>query len=554
MPEPSTSTAGRSSRFWYLIDVPTFADSNGDGIGDLPGVCLALDYLAWIGVDVIWLLPFYPSPRMDNGYDVIQHDAVDPRFGTLDDLRQLCHQAHRRGIRIVIDLVFNHTSDRHPWFREASAAPDSPLHDRYVWTDSPASFPPQEPVFPGDERTIWTYVPAVGQFYLHNFLSNEPELNPAAPEVRAEFHRIGAYWLDQGVDGFRIDAAPFLGSRLKPGAPDSRAIVTDIETALHARHPDLILALEADLDPPDLPSYMHSPAGWPRQLFNFQISQHLFAALGSGKAAPLVRAIERSAVAAQPDVWINFPRNADEMSLSRLTPEDRIGVWQRYAPRPDMRIYGRGIRRRLGSLLEGDSRQIRLVHSLIASLPGDPLIVAGDELGVPDDLSLPGRYATRTPMQWGPLARLGLAPDMTSTTLLIPDRQREALVPHRARPVAIPDAEPLLTWMHELAHARRTWSGRGRGCDEEGFVNGITANDHVLIHGRTTGAGPMVFAQNCSSLTQRAVVPRTQLASPVFGQANVCSAPDGTTLELPAYGFAWMPAAPPEHPTALDPG
>ena len=386
---------------FYSLDVETFFDSDGDGCGDFEGLSRRLDYLESLGVDVLWLSPFHPSPNRDDGYDIVDYYDVDPRYGTLGDFVEFMHEANGRGIRVVIDLVVNHTSDRHPWFREALKGPDSPFHDWYVWSKKRPPDWRSGMVFPGVQKETWSYVRQVGKYYFHRFYDFEPDLNMDNPQVRDEIRRIMGFWLELGVAGFRLDAVPFVIEKPSPVGgrkPLEFAYLREMREFLQWRVGDAILLGEANVIPRETAAYFGEGNGL-HMMFNFWVNQHLFYALASGDARPLAKALRATDRLNSDSQWAHFLRNHDELDLGRLTEEQRTVVFDRFGPDPSMQLYDRGIRRRLAPML-GDPRLIELAHSLMLSLPGTPVLRYGEEIGMGDNLALSERNAVRTPMQW----------------------------------------------------------------------------------------------------------------------------------------------------------
>ncbi|WP_459616562.1 alpha-amylase family protein [Bordetella sp. 2513F-2] len=385
----------------YQADPATFQDSDGDGMGDLRGVMQRLPYLRGLGVTCLWLTPFYRSPFRDGGYDVSDYLSVDPRYGSLADMAELLEAADRHGIRVMIDLVVQHTSDQHPWFQEARRSRSSPYRDYYVWADTDDEPTEVKPIFPTVEDGVWAWDEEAGQYYRHTFYRHEPDLNLANPRVREEVERIMGFWLRLGVAGFRVDAASHMIERSR--AADSRDngfwLLDSLRRHLNSRRADAVLFGEVDVPPHEYADYF----GDGRRLSlvsNFWLNNHLYLALARCSAEPLARALREQPCApagAQYAVWV---RNHDELDLERLTEDERKEVMDAFAPDPDMRIYGRGIRRRLPPMLEGNHERVALTHAVVMSLPGVAILRYGDELGMGDDLNLPERHAVRTAMQW----------------------------------------------------------------------------------------------------------------------------------------------------------
>lgn len=387
---------------FYALDVRTFLDANGDGIGDFEGLSRSLGYLSGLGVTALWLLPFQPSPRRDDGYDISNYYDVDPALGTLGDFVDFTQEAKKNGIRVLIDLVVNHTSDQHPWFKSACKGPGAPKHDWYTWSKRKPKDADQGVVFPGDQRTTWSYHPKAKAYYFHRFYSFQPDLNVSNPQVLVEIQRIAGFWLQLGVSGFRVDAVPFLIQREGPRGPhpEQFEILQELRRFLQWRTGDAILLAEANVAPSQDQAYFGDEADRMHMLFNFQVNQALFHALATGDPALLCRALEKTRLDQEMSQWANFLRNHDELDLGRLSDAQREQVFEVFGPEKSMQLYERGIRRRLAPMLSGDRRRLELAYSLMFTLPGTPVLRYGDELGMGDDLSLPDRQAVRTAMQW----------------------------------------------------------------------------------------------------------------------------------------------------------
>jgi maltose alpha-D-glucosyltransferase/alpha-amylase len=387
----------------YCLSVKTFMDSDGDGIGDFQGLQRRLDYLQGIGVTTIWLMPFQTSPERDDGYDVSDYYNVDPRFGTLGDFVEFTHAAKQRGLRVLIDLVVNHTSDQHPWFQAARKDPQSKYRDWYVWSKKKPAHVEDGVVFPGVQKTTWTYDAVAKAWYFHRFYDFQPDLNTSNPFVQAEILKIMGFWTQLGVSGFRMDAVPFVIAKKGPdvGKPVPQyEMLRKFRELLQWRLGDSVILGEANVVPSTNLHYFGDEGERLQMMFNFHVNQHLFYAMASGEAAPLIAAIEATRSRPATAQWGLFLRNHDELDLGRLTEKQRQCVFDAFAPDKDGQLYGRGIRRRLAPMLGGDRRRIELAYSLMLTLPGTPVLRYGDEIGMGDDLSLPERNCARTPMQW----------------------------------------------------------------------------------------------------------------------------------------------------------
>jgi maltose alpha-D-glucosyltransferase / alpha-amylase len=387
----------------YCVSVGTFMDSNGDGIGDFKGLVRRLDYLHGLGITAIWLMPFQVSPHRDDGYDVSDYYGVDPRYGTIGDFVEFTHGAKQRGIRVLIDLVVNHTSDKHAWFREARKDPDSKYRDWYVWSKRKPPRADHGMVFPGVQKSTWSYDQEAKAWYFHRFYDFQPDLNTSNPEVQAEILKIMGFWIQLGVSGFRMDAVPFIIATKGPnvGKPKEQYdMLREFREFLQWRQGDCIVLAEANVLPETDMEYFGADGDRMHMMFNFQVNQNLFYALAAADTRPLIKAMKATKPRPATAQWGMFLRNHDELDLGRLTKQQRQKVFAEFGPEPEMQLYERGIRRRLAPMLDGDRRRLELAYSLMFTLPGTPVLRYGDELGMGDDLKLPERNCARTPMQW----------------------------------------------------------------------------------------------------------------------------------------------------------
>jgi maltose alpha-D-glucosyltransferase/alpha-amylase len=388
----------------YCLSVGTYMDANGDGVGDFEGLTRRLDYLQGLGITTIWLMPFQPSPGRDNGYDVTDYYGVDPRYGTLGDFVEFTHGCKQRGMRVIIDLVVNHTSDQHPWFKAARADPESKYRDWYVWSKTEPRNADSGIVFPGVQKSTWTRDAAAKAWYFHRFYEFQPDLDTANPYVQAEILKIMGFWLELGVSGFRMDAVPFVIAGKGATAPAKPVEQFDMlrrfREFLQWRQGDAIILGEANVLPEDDLKYFGADGDRLQMMFNFQVNQNLFYALASADVRPLKTALKATRPRPATAQWGIFLRNHDELDLGRLTKPQRQAVFAAFGPDPSMQLYDRGIRRRLMPMLGGDRRRLELATSLMMTLPGTPVIRYGDEICMGDDLSLKERECARTPMQW----------------------------------------------------------------------------------------------------------------------------------------------------------
>lgn len=395
--------------FWYKnsiiynLEIGVFKDSDGDGRGDINGLIRQLDYLKMLGVDVIWLAPFQPSPGADDGYDVADYYGVDPKLGTSGDFAELMHQVRKRGMRVIMDLVINHTSDQHPWFRNARSARDARYRDWYVWSPAKPRDGDKGMVFPGVQKSVWSLDSTTREYYYHRFYHFQPDLNFMNPEVMQEIQRIIGYWLNQGISGFRLDAVPFIIEVPHTGSEKPKLdfkFLKDIRQFTQSRQADAAILGEANVAPKESVSYFGEDGEGIQLMFNFFANQHLFYAFATGDLKPFKKAMEETSEISQSSQWAYFLRNHDEIDLGRLTSQQRERIYAAMGPDTNMQLYDRGIRRRLAPMMHNDRRRLEMAYSLLFSLPGAPVIRYGEELGMGDDLRLKERLSVRTPMQW----------------------------------------------------------------------------------------------------------------------------------------------------------
>lgn len=449
----------------YSLDVETFMDADGNGIGDFQGLTQHLDYLSGLGVTCLWLLPFYPTPNRDNGYDVTDYCNVDPRLGTLGDFVEFMQQARERGIRVLIDLVVNHTSNQHPWFEAARTDKHSKYHDYYVWSENPSEADPSLIAFPTVEDSIWQYDKQADAYYLHHFYKEQPDLNIGNPAVRQEICKIMGFWLELGVSGFRIDAAHFLIKQIgikNVSLQNLQGFLSEMRSFLSSHRADAVLLAEANVEPDQIPVYF-GEGDRMHLLFSFLLNQYLFLALARQEAAALQEGLRILPEIPASCQWLNFVRHHDELTLDRLGQAQREEIFAAFAPEQTMQIFGRGIRRRLAPMMQNDRRRIELVCSLLFTLPGTPLLRYGEEIGMGDDLSLHGRDSVRTPMQWSDEPNAGFS---TATLDALP---RPVMVEgeygYKHVNVAAQQRDPssLLNWMEHMIRIRKQCPELGYG-------------------------------------------------------------------------------------------
>jgi maltose alpha-D-glucosyltransferase / alpha-amylase len=526
----------------YSLDVSMFQDSNADGVGDLAGLTSRLSYLSRLGVDIVWLNPLHPSPRRDGGYDVVDHYGIDARFGTLGDFADLLHHADERGIRIMLDLVLNHTSVEHPWFRSACTDPESPYRDWYVWSDTEPADRFDGAVFPGAEDATWTFHQDAGRWYRHRFYSWEPDLNTDHPAVCEELRKILGFWLRLGVAGFRVDAVPFLIESPERREHDYRMLGA-MRRIVSWRSRDAVLLAEANVDDDEVLDYFGDADGEASRMmmmFAFRLNQALMLALARRDAGPV-----RKVLADLPDLpregqWATFLRNHDEVDLSNLAPDEREEVFAAFGPEPEMRVYHRGIRRRMASMLSGDRRRLELAYSLLLTMPGTPVVRYGDEIGMGEDLALPERNAVRTPMQWTDTRNAGFS-------TADPDRLLAPVIqdgPYGCRDVNVltqrRDPDSLLTWFERMLHTRRECEEIGAG-DHEVVDAG---EPDVLVHRAQGEHGTVLFVHNLSEHDRVVSIPPqpTERHRPlmVAADSEYPEDIDLLSLEVRGNGYLWL--------------
>jgi trehalose synthase len=388
----------------YCLDVKTFLDWNDDGIGDFEGLGERIDYLAELGITCLWLMPFYPAGGTDDGYDVVDYFGVDPKLGTLGDFVEIVRTARDRGIRVIVDLVVQHTSDRHPWFQAALTGRDSPFRDYYIWRSRPPANASKQVAFPGAEDSVWELDRKSGEYFRHQFYKHQPDLNITNPRVREEIAKVLSFWLELGVAGFRVDAVPYLVTGAHRRTPKETAELHEYLRSFHAllgRRGDAILLGEADVAHDEQFAFFGGDDAHELTMqFDFVAMQALYLSLARQDAHPLARALESRSPIRDYSQWANFVRNHDELTLDKLTEKQREEVFTAFGPDKRMQAFGRGLIRRLPPMLQGDPAHIKLVYSLLLTLPGTPVLYYGEEIGMGENLSAGGRAAVRTPMQW----------------------------------------------------------------------------------------------------------------------------------------------------------
>ena len=538
----------RSDLWWktavvYCLDVETYMDWNDDGAGDFEGLAHRLDHLAELGVTVIWLMPFQPTPDRDDGYDITDFTGVDHRLGALTDVAEFTRTARDRCMRVIIDFVMNHTSDRHPWFRSARRSLDAPYRDYYVWRDAPPK-KQAATVFPGEEDSVWELDERTGQYYLHSFYRHQPDLNIANPAVRDEITKTIGYWLELGISGFRVDAVPFL---IEPpdgvDIGDPHEFLRDIRRFLQRRSSDAVLLGEVNL-PYEQQLDFFGRTGDQAELtmqFDFIGMQALYLSLAREDARPLAESLAKRPQLEPEAQWANFVRNHDELTLDKLSESERQEVFDAFAPEDWMRVYGRGIVRRLPTMLDGDPRRIRMVYSLLFSLPGTPVLFYGEEIGMGENAAQEGRQAVRTPMQWTNEPNGGFS--RASTRRLRARPPENGYAPEHVNVEAqMHDPDSLLSFIRELAVRYRSSPEIGWGALDV-LPSG---SDAVLAHRITADVGRFVALHNFAPtptvvpLDLGPVAPDTQLSDLLHVDRYDLDERGRIDVQLDAYGFRWF--------------
>jgi maltose alpha-D-glucosyltransferase/alpha-amylase len=485
----------------YCLSVATFMDANGDGVGDFAGLMRRLDYLQGLGVTAIWLMPFQTSPCRDDGYDIADYYNVDARFGTLGDFVEFTHAAKQRGIRVIIDLVVNHTSDQHAWFKDACKDPHSPYRDWYVWSKRKPRDANKGMVFPGVQKSTWSFDARARAWYFHRFYDFQPDLNTANPHVQAEILKIMGFWIQLGVSGFRMDAVPFVIAT--KGATVAKPVeqydmLRTFREFLQWREGDAIILAEANVLPNTDMEYFGRAGDRMHMMFNFAANQNLFFALAAADSRPLQKALQATKSRPKTAQWGMFLRNHDELDLGRLTKPQRAAVFAAFGPDKSMQLYDRGIRRRLAPMLQGDRRRIELAYSLMFTLPGTPVLRYGDEIAMGDDLSLPERNCARTPMQWSTEPQAGFTKSRKPVLPVISDGPFG--YPHVNVAQQRRDANSMLNWMERIIRMRKEIPEVGWGDFE--FI--ATRDPAVLVIRYDWRNNSVLFLHNLASTPREA--------------------------------------------------
>ncbi len=527
---------------FYELHVRAFQDSNGDGIGDFPGLTERLDYVRDLGVNCIWLLPMYPSPLRDDGYDIADYRNIHPDYGTLDDFQHFLDAAHARGLRVITDLVMNHTSDQHPWFQEARRSPESPYRDYYVWSDTDQRYRQARVIFVDSETSNWTWDPVARQYFWHRFYSHQPDLNFDNPAVRAAMLEIMRYWLDRGLDGFRVDAVPYLFEREGTNCenlPETHAYLKELRGEIDARYRGRILFAEANQWPIDVRPYF-GDGDECHMAFNFPLMPRIFMALRREERRPIIDIVRQTPELPEKCQWGLFLRNHDELTLEMVSDEERDYMYLEYAKDARMRL-NLGIRRRLAPLMENGRRQVELLHSLLLSLPGSPVLYYGDELGIGDNIYLGDRNGVRTPMQWTGDRNAGFS-RADPERLYLPVNANP-VYHYQSVNVETQERTPtsLLQWVKRLIRVRQKYPVFGRGSIE--FL--LPENEKILAYVREDADCAVLCVSNLSRFAQAGELDLRRFAGrvPVEIYAETAFPRIGEVpylLTFAPHGFYWF--------------
>jgi maltose alpha-D-glucosyltransferase/alpha-amylase len=483
----------------YQLHVRAFCDSNSDGIGDFPGLVRKLDYIRDLGVSAIWLLPFYPSPLKDDGYDIADYTSIHPAYGTVEDFQTFLREAHQRGIRVITELVLNHTSDQHPWFQEARSSRDSPRRNWYVWSDTDDRYRGVRIIFVDTEMSNWAWDPVSKSYYWHRFFSHQPDLNYDNPEVREAAWNVIKFWMEMGVDGMRLDAVPYLVEREGTSCEnlsETHDVLKFLRHRLDEQYPGRMFLAEANQWPPDVRPYF-GDGDECHMAFHFPLMPRIFMAIKLEDRKPIIEIMQQTPEIPEACQWAIFLRNHDELTLEMVTDEERDYMYDEYAKDPTVRL-NLGIRRRLAPLMDNDRRKVELMNGLLMSLPGTPIIYYGDEIGMGDNIYLGDRNGVRTPMQWtgGWTGGFSLADPERLYSPLVSNAVYSPQAVNVQSQIRSPHS--LLSWMKKLARVRESTRVFGRGSTE--FLH--PANHRVLAYMRRLGNETILVVNNLSSSAQ----------------------------------------------------
>ena len=552
-----TSDLWWKSAVVYCLDVETFYDANGDGIGDLEGLAKRIDYVADLGINCLWLMPFYPSPDRDDGYDIMDYYGVDERLGNHGQIAELIHIAHSRGIKVIADLVVNHTSDQHPWFKASRREKDpakNPFRKYYIWRADEPGDTSDEVVFPDKEDSIWELDPKTGEYYLHHFYAHQPDLNLDHPPVVEELLRTIGFWLQLGFDGFRVDGVPFLEQTPDNADPehtvDPHRFMKSLRDFMSWRNGQAMMLGEVNMKRADKLKFFGGKAADEMQMqFDFITMQAIYLAMARADARPIISALNTRPEIHRSCQWANFLRNHDELTLDKLTDAQRQEVFDAFGPEKEMQVYDRGLKRRLPPMLGGDPRRVKMAYSLMFSLPGTPTLYYGEEIGMGEDLAGEGRMSVRAPMQWSNDRNGGF-----STAR--PSRLVQRVVPDAYAPEHVNvlnqqfDPDSLLSWIRRLIAIRHS-------CPEIGW-GALSVLEHdagkaILAHRLDLETSSIIAVHNLAPEPATVTVP---LDGP-FDEPHItdllsqdhAELPEGNslTVNLDGYGVRWLRLRPAAH-------
>ncbi len=526
----------------YQLHVKAFLDSNANGIGDFKGLTEKLDYLQELGVTALWLLPMYPSPFKDDGYDIANYLEIHPEYGTLQEFKSFLQEAHRRDLRVITELVVNHTSDQHPWFQEARRNPASPVRDYYVWSDTDKKFADTRIIFTDTEKSNWAWDPEAKMYYWHRFFSHQPDLNYDNPAVRREVIDVMKFWLDMGVDGLRADAVPYLVEREGTSCEnlaETHTVLKEIRKAVDEAYPDRMLLAEANQWPVDVRPYFGNGDEF-HMAFHFPLMPRIFMAIKKEDRHPITEIMSQTPPIPPNCQWGLFLRNHDELTLEMVTHDERDYMYREYAADPRMKI-NIGIRRRLAPLMDNDRRKIELLNSLLFTMPGTPIIYYGDELGMGDNIYLGDRNGVRTPMQWTGDRNAGFS--KADTAMLYSPLNVDPVYGYQAlnveAQVRVPNS--LLNWTKRMLAVRKRYKTFGRGTLE--WIK--PANRAILAYVRKYGGETLLMVHNLAGSAQPVELDlRRFIGAEVIELLNEVRFPQVAEhpyqLSLAPYGFFWF--------------
>lgn len=525
---------------FYQVYVRAFCDSNGDGNGDIKGLTSRLDYFRELGVDCLWIMPIYPSPLKDDGYDIADYMGIHPDFGTIEDFRELVTEAHARGLRVINDLVLNHTSDQHPWFQSARQSKESPYRDYYVWSETPDKYSLARIIFLDIETSNWAWDLQSQQYYWHRFYTSQPDLNYDHPKVQEEMMEVAKFWLDLGLDGFRADAVPYLFEREGTNCenlPETHSFLKKLRQFTDETNPESILLCEANQWPQDVRPYFGD--GDEFQIgFNFPVMPRIYMSLARADRTPVETILAAIPPIPENCAWCTFLRNHDELTLEMVTPEEREFMWDTYAPEPRMRL-NLGIRRRLAPLLGGDRRKIELLNSILFTLPGTPIVYYGDEIGMGDNIWLDDRNGLRTPMQWDSSQNAGFSkasPDQLYNSVITGGKYGYPSVNVESQRA---DEQSLWHSLRRMIHSRKAHPAFR--CENYEILP--LADKSILAILRQCQEESILAVHNLSAEEREVTVQLPQLE--LSGWIDLFSGEqtavrDNVQLSIPPYGYRWL--------------